>query len=171
MTAERLRALVGAGGIGVLAAAAVAVGGGGAAPASAADPPAVAQAEALTDAALPERAASVVNDPGSPAARRAAQLAGQVPLPPGEAFDDIDWDNGELSDLDIQALLEMNAACKWWLANADAPTKQTARIVAAIPGWPTMRDGDRHAMTVAMASPEGSELAAQLLAQCRRELG
>jgi hypothetical protein len=171
MTAERFRVLIGAGGIAALAAAALALGGGGASPASAADPSVAAQAEALREAQLPSQAASVAHDPGPDAARRAAELAGQVPLPPGEAFDDIVWDNGELSDLDIQGLLEMNAACKWWLANADHPTGQTARVVAAIPDWPTMREGDRHVLTTTMAAPDGSALAAQFLAQCRRELG
>ncbi len=170
MTAERIRAAIAAGGITVLVAAAVAVGAAGVTPATAADRPAADQAVELTEAALPVRAASVVHQPGKEAAGRAAQLAGQVPLPPGEAFDDIHWDNGTLSDLDIQALLEMNAACKWWIANVDRPTDETAKVVAAIPQWPTLREGDRAELAAAMAEPERSELASATLASCRKEL-
>lgn len=171
MTAERFRAALGGGSIAALLAVTIAVGGGGVAPATASEQSAGEQAAELADAQVPGRAESTVNEPGWPAARRASQLAGQVPLPPGEAFDDINWSNGELSDLDIQALLEMNAACKWWIANADRPSTEVAGVVAAIPDWPTMRDGDRHRMAVAMAAEQPSELSAQLLASCRKELG
>lgn len=146
----------------------VALGGSGATPATASDRPADAQATELATDGQPVAAGGVVYGPGEPAARRAAELAGQVPLPPGEAFDDIDWDNGELSDLDIRGLLEMNAACKWWLANADHPTPETADVVAAIPSWPTLRTGERHRIVAAMAEPEPSAFAVELLAACRR---
>lgn len=167
MSRAQRRAAVGVGGVALLATVALALGGGGATPATAADQSGADQASALTTAALPVRGASVVYPPGAPAERRAAELAGQVPLPPGEAFDDLDWNNGELTDLDIQGLLEMNAACKWWIANADRPSAESAEVVAAIPSWPTMRDGERHRIVAALAEPKPSEFAVQVLAACR----
>lgn len=171
MSPERLRVLIGGGGLATLLAAVIAVGGGGVTPATASDQPAAEQATELATATLPARATSNVHEPGGEAAERARELAGQVPLPPGEAFNDIQWDNGELSDLDIQALLEMNAACKWWVANADHPTPETAEVVAAVPSWPTMRTGERHRIVAAMAEPKPSEFATELLASCRKAVG
>lgn len=169
--ATRARAVVAGGGIVALAAVAIAVSGGAASLASAADPPAVVQAEGLVNQAAPDAfdAASVA-PAGKAAAVRASKLSGPVPLPAGEAFDDIDWSTAPVSDADIEGLLEFNAACKWWIADADAPTKVTARVVASIPSWPTMRGGDRHGLALAFTGADG-KLAAQALDYCRRSVG
>ena len=161
--------MFGAGGLTALAVAvALAAGGGGAAQvAAAAGKSPSERAAALATVASPDRlAAETKFASGKEAAGRAAARSGEVPLPPGEAFDDIQWDNGALSDADIEGLLEFNAACKWWIADADAPTKETARVVATIQSWPTMRGGDRHDAALAVAGRD-PELAKQLLAFCR----
>lgn len=169
MSSHRLRALVLSGGSAAILAASVIAGGGLATASDAGD---VAKASNLTTAPTPgTQAIDRTYGSGEPAERRAEQLASQVPLPPGEAFDDIQWDNGDLAEVEVQGLLEANAACKWWMANADAPTEDTARIVAAIPDWPTMRTGDRHRMAEAMAPGGDPVFAAQVMRVCRAELG
>ncbi|MEH3053823.1 MAG: hypothetical protein PGN13_07410 [Patulibacter minatonensis] len=167
MTAARLRAAIVGGGIAILGAAAIAVGSG--AQAVAADPADVGQAKALGHIDAPV-GAGAANRSGS-ARARAAKVSGQVPLPKGESFDDIQWENGELSDADIQGLLEFNAACKWWLADADGTSKDAPVVVAQIPSWPTMREGQRHEIAAAMVPGGDAGLAADTVAYCRDSVG
>ncbi len=105
---------------------------------------------------------------GSQSAARAAALEGNVPLPEGEEFSDIQWSASALAESDIQGLLEYNSACKWWIEHTDAPTTETAQVVSAIPEWPTMREGDRHTTAVAVAT--GSADAELYVNACRAEL-
>lgn len=105
---------------------------------------------------------------GTQSAARAAAVQGDVPLPDGEAFNDIQWAAAPLSEGDIQELLEYNSACKWWIEHTDAPTTETAQVVSAIPEWPTMREGDRH--TTALAVATGAPDAELYVSACRAEL-
>ncbi len=170
MSPQRLRAILAGGGLATLAATSALALGGGSSPATAAARSAGDRAETLAAApSVDGFDAAKQYAPGRGARDRAAERSGAVPLPDGQVFDDIDWDNGTLTDADIQGLLEFNAACRWWIAAADAPSKEAARVVAAIPSWPSMRGGDRHAAALALAGAGDEKLAAEVLAYCRAE--
>ncbi|MBO9534116.1 MAG: hypothetical protein J7513_14185 [Solirubrobacteraceae bacterium] len=170
MSPQRLRAMFAGGGLATLAAVSVLALGGGSTPATAADRAAGDRAASLAAEAGPGAfGAGKQYVPGAAAERRAAEHAPAVPLPDGQAFDDINWNNGALSDAEIQGLLEFNAACRWWIADADRPSKDSAAVVAAIPGWPSMRGGDRHTVALAFTVGGDAKLAAAVLASCRAE--
>lgn len=167
MNPQRLRSLLAAGGLATIAAVALAVSGGGSTPASAADTSVAIEADGLANEPTPGGFDNVAAVTGAAASQRAGVLSSAVPLPPGESFADINWDAATYSDADVEGLLEFNAACKWWIADADAPTKLTARVVHVIPSWPTMRGGDRHRAALSFTPAGEPDLAPQVLAFCR----
>lgn len=168
MTSKRLRTTLASGGLTALAATALLIGaGGGSSPAVAADPTVYVQADALSSAPTPDGFDTAAPVTGAAAAARGQQLAGAVPLPPGEAFDDIRWGGLTVSDAEVEGLLEFNAACKWWIADADAPTKETSRVVHTIQSWPTMRGGDRHRAALSFVRAGDEAFASDTLAFCR----
>jgi len=87
-----------------------------------------------------------------------ARIGENVPVPDGGNFNGIRFEDiGPMSVPNVQALMEYNAACKWWRAMADGRELADAQlIVREIPRWPSFRGGDREQV----ASLVAAELAA-----------
>ena len=87
-----------------------------------------------------------------PAARTAADgMSAALPLPTGAAPIDLRWETmGPVATGDIQLMLQMQAACRWYalaLSGADDDAATTTAIVSQVPSWSAFR---------------GSQLSAQL---------
>jgi hypothetical protein len=74
-----------------------------------------------------------------------------------------------LTDADVQAVQQYNAACQWLRALGDGRETVIARaILVDVPSWPSLRGSDRAQLWVdAVASFPDGELAGTLLADCR----
>jgi len=73
------------------------------------------------------------------AARRAADA---IPLPEGGNFHGIRWEDveGELTDADVQHVLEYNAACQWLRAARDEREARLAReVLREVGRWSALR--------------------------------
>jgi hypothetical protein len=106
------------------------------------------------------------------AARAAADAAAtSVPLPRGGNFNGVRWEEAGagLTDVDVQAVQQYNAACQWLRALSDGRDTIVARaILADVPSWPSLRGSDRaHLWAGAMASFPVGEPVSALLADCR----
>jgi hypothetical protein len=108
---------------------------------------------------------------GAAARDAAATAADSVPLPSGGNFNGVRWEEAGagLSDADVQAVQQYNAACQWLRALGDGREAVVARaILADVPSWPSLRGTDRAQLWVdAMAAFPDSEPASALLAGCR----
>jgi hypothetical protein len=108
---------------------------------------------------------------GAEARRASDAIAGAVPLPKGGNFNGVRWEEAGagLSDADIHAVQEYNAACQWLRALSDGRDVVNARaILAQVPSWPTLRGTDRAQLWVTAAAgfPNG-DLAVKALDECR----
>jgi hypothetical protein len=106
------------------------------------------------------------------AARAAADSAATaVPVPQGGNFNGVRWEEAGagLTDVDVQAVQQYDAACQWLRALSDGRDTVVARaILADVPSWPTLRGSDRAQLWAdAMASFPYGEPARALLADCR----
>jgi hypothetical protein len=108
---------------------------------------------------------------GSDARGAAATAAKSVPLPRGGNFNGVRWEEAGagLTDADVQAVQQYNAACQWLRALSDGREAVVARaILADVPSWPSLRGTDRAQLWAdAMAAFPKGQLAAALLADCR----
>jgi hypothetical protein len=112
-----------------------------------------------------------IYDSGAEARRASDAVAGAVPLPKGGNFNGVRWEEAGagLSDADIHAVQEYNAACQWLRALSDGRDVVNAQaILADVPSWPTLRGTDRAQLWVTAAKefPNG-ELAIRALDECR----
>jgi hypothetical protein len=108
---------------------------------------------------------------GEQARSAAATAAESVPLPRGGNFNGVRWEEAGagLTDIDVQAVQQYNAACQWLRALSDGRDAIVARTVLAdVPSWPSLRGTDKAQLwTDAMASFPDGEPAAAVLADCR----
>lgn len=108
---------------------------------------------------------------GAEARGAAATAAKSVPLPRGGNFNGIRWEEegAGLSDVDVQAVQQYNAACQWLRALSDGREAVVARaILADVPSWPSLRGTDRAQLWAdAMATFPKGDPATALLADCR----
>lgn len=98
-------------------------------------------------------AASVSVDPvqgyysrGEAVRKRAAEVLEQVPFPPGRnSAASLNWDwQGDLTEGDVQELVQANAKCDWVLYAADTAakrelTREELAILADLPAWSAVR--------------------------------
>lgn len=122
-------------------------------------------------------AAPVVTAPG-PAYRAdqartvADTLASLIPLPAGGNANGIRWEqiDGTVGDLEIQHVLQYNAACQWWRALRDGRDADVApAIVADVPRWSALRDTEAGAVAAQVAdelAAGGGPVATAVLADC-----
>jgi hypothetical protein len=109
---------------------------------------------------------------GSAAAvrRAAAARADALPLPAGGNFNGVRWEEAGagLTEADVDAVQQYNAACQWLRALADGRQAAQARaILAAVPRWPAFRGNDLGAMWTRASAAPGGELGRAVLADCR----
>jgi hypothetical protein len=99
------------------------------------------------------------------------QLGAAVPEPAGGNFNGIRWEEAGrgLTEADVHAVQEYNAACQWLRALADGRHPGLARdILDDVPAWPTFRAGASGGLwRDALAGFPGGELAQGVLADCR----
>lgn len=108
-----------------------------------------------------------------PEARSAsASLAATIPLPDGGNFNGIRFElvEGDLTDLDLDHVLQYNAACQWQRALTDRREVETARLIAHdVPAWSTFRGNERGALMRAALQDHdagGGSVLAAVLADC-----
>jgi hypothetical protein len=108
---------------------------------------------------------------GAQARSAAAIAADSVPLPRGGNFNGVRWEEAGagLTDVDVQAVQQYNAACQWLRALGDGRDSIVARaILADVPSWPSLRGSDRAQLWAdAMAGFPDGEPATAMLADCR----
>ena len=101
----------------------------------------------------------------------AATGAKSMPLPRGGNFNGVRWEEAGagLTDADVQAVQQYNAACQWLRALSDGREPVVARaILADVPSWPSLRGTDSAQLWAgAMADFPKGDLATALLADCR----
>jgi hypothetical protein len=94
-----------------------------------------------------------------------------VPLPRGGNFNGVRWEEAGagLSDADLQAVQQYNAACQWLRALSDGRETVVARaILADVPSWPSLRGTDKAQLwAAAMADFPSGPAATALLADCQ----
>jgi hypothetical protein len=165
MRARYLPALLGAG----LLAAALAQLASGASP-PAADPNQLAQA-LRTAPEVSFSAPGRVFASAADARGASDALASAVPLPAGGNFNGVRWEEAGagLTEADVHAVQQYNAACQWLRALADGRNAALARAVLGdVPAWPGFRANANGALwRDALAGFPDGELARGVLADCR----
>jgi hypothetical protein len=105
------------------------------------------------------------------AARRAAEeRADAVPLPRGGNFNGVRWEEAGpgLSEADVDAVQDYNAACQWLRALSDGRQAVLARaILADVSAWPAFRGNERGKTWAQVLAAPGGDLAQTVLADCR----
>ena len=115
--------------------------------------------------------ASTVRYTAPEARAQAARRAAELPLPEGGNLNGIQWEaaGGTFSVSEVEGVVEHNVFCQWMRA-ADGPRRAEAlEVLAGVPDWPAMRDGDGVVgRAVAEARAGGGETQAGVLADCVR---
>jgi len=108
---------------------------------------------------------------GAEARSAAATAAKSVPLPRGGNFNGVRWEEAGvgLTDADVQAVQQYNAACQWLRALSEGRETVVARaILSDVPSWPSLRGTDKAQLWAAVAAdfPDGPAATA-VLAECQ----
>jgi hypothetical protein len=109
-----------------------------------ANPPTNGQKSALLVTASPIGAVpNAIHADATSAALKAAEILDDIPLPPGPVVaGSLDWSQqGDVSDADIQFLLQFRASCDWlrYADRGSGLSDEDLRVLHDIPNWSAFR--------------------------------